>query len=69
MYLLVVKHPIPTEEAVRDGIDEFVIDIWKVNIWKMKTFNLPIPGIECNYSGIYLFDRFTFILIKIIFFF
>ena len=46
MYLLVVKHPIPTEEAVRDGIDEFVIDIWKV----LKTFKLPIRGIyiPCN---------------------
>ena len=40
-FLLVVKHPIPTEEAVWDGIDEFVIDIWKIQ----KTFNVPIRGI------------------------
>ena len=75
-FLLVVTHPIPTEEAVRE-IDEFAIDIWKI----LKTFNLPIRGI-CLPSNrfhylvsnvilqvYFLVNRFNFIFVKIIFFF
>ena len=46
IFLLVVKHPIPTDEAVRDVIDEFAIDFFRM----LQTLNVPIRGIwiPCN---------------------
>ena len=49
IFLLVVKHPIPTDEAVRDVIDEFAIDFFRM-LQTLNCLKLPIRGIwiPCN---------------------